>query len=89
MPIMDWDQVAMNGGPPCFYIEDDRYCGRAEGWQGHGPIHPFIAEWEHDCGNFDKSYVTIRTLGAKWTVCLNSNPELTIQFCPYCGARLI
>lgn len=44
---MDWQQVVMNGGPPCFYLEDDGYfCGRAEEWVGHEidePIHGFVS----------------------------------------------
>jgi len=28
---MDWMQIVLNGGPPCFHIEPDgRFCGRAE-----------------------------------------------------------
>lgn len=33
---MDWQQVVLNGGPPCFHVEDGRFCGRAERWHGHG-----------------------------------------------------
>jgi len=34
---MDWQQVVLNGGPPCFHIEDDgKFCGRAQRWDGHG-----------------------------------------------------
>lgn len=30
---MDWQQVVLNGGPPCFHLEKDgRFCGRAERW---------------------------------------------------------
>ena len=33
---MNWQQVALNGGPPCFFREEDgRFCGRAERWGGH------------------------------------------------------
>lgn len=33
---MDWMQVVLNGGPPCFHICDDgHFCGRAEAWDGH------------------------------------------------------
>lgn len=43
----DWQQVAMNGGPPCFHIDqrDGRFCLRAERWDGHRPpvvIHKFV-----------------------------------------------
>lgn len=41
----DWQQVAFNGGPPCFHVDADarRFCLRAERWQGHG-----IDRWRHD-----------------------------------------
>ena len=44
----DWTQVALNGGPPCFFLEDDRFCLRAERWPGHSyrdkyPEHRFIS----------------------------------------------
>lgn len=35
---LDWGQVVMNGGPPCFHQEEDGYddfCLRAERWAGH------------------------------------------------------
>jgi len=38
----DWQQVVLNGGPPCFHIGrgDIRFCLRAERW--HGPdTHKF------------------------------------------------
>ena len=38
---MDWMQVVLNGGPPCFHIEGGRFCGRAQRWQGHGGPHGF------------------------------------------------
>jgi hypothetical protein len=44
-PRMDWQQVALNGGPPCFYVEDGRYCGRAQRWAGHHGdpvVHEFV-----------------------------------------------
>ncbi len=33
----DWQQVVMNGGPPCFHYEKDRkrFCLRAQRWDGH------------------------------------------------------
>ncbi len=40
---MDWIQVVLNGGPPCFYLENDGFCGRAERWEGHGGLHPFVS----------------------------------------------
>lgn len=47
-PQMDWIQVVLNGGPPCFYVdpgEPERFCGRAERWQGHGvaTFHDFVS----------------------------------------------
>ena len=40
---MDWQQVVLNGGPPCFRIEGEKFCGRAERWQGHPVDHRFIS----------------------------------------------
>lgn len=43
---MDWQQVALNGGPPCFALLNDEngwYCGRAERWEGHDGEHRFIS----------------------------------------------
>jgi hypothetical protein len=34
----DWMQVVLNQGPPCFHIENGRFCFRAERW------HDEIAE---------------------------------------------
>lgn len=50
-PLMDWEQVALNGGPPCFYVETNtpdeqpRFCGRARRWQGHGvqTFHSYVS----------------------------------------------
>ena len=47
-PQMDWQQVALNGGPPCFAVNTpndlpNRYCGRAEQWEGHGSIHDYVS----------------------------------------------
>lgn len=44
-PQMDWRQVALNGGPPCFFVEGPQYCGRAERWPGHGnpAFHEFVS----------------------------------------------
>ncbi len=37
----DWQQVVLNGGPPCFHFESERgkFCLRAERWPGHGKAH--------------------------------------------------
>ena len=46
VPQMDWQQVALNGGPPCFALDHerpDRYCGRAQRWQGHDYDHKFVS----------------------------------------------
>lgn len=46
---MDWQQVVLNGGPPCFHLENKRFCGRSQRWDGHivttdGPlIHKFVS----------------------------------------------
>lgn len=52
-PWMDWEQVRLNGGPPCFHLdpehEGNRFCGRAQRWFGHiegacaYPDHNFIS----------------------------------------------
>lgn len=44
---MDWGQVVMNGGPPCFYLDEEHggFCGRAQRWDGHrdGISHRFVS----------------------------------------------
>ena len=43
---MDWQQVVLSGGPPCFAILDDEdgwYCGRAQRWEGHDGEHEFVS----------------------------------------------
>jgi len=42
---MDWMQIVLNHayGPPCFYLEDGRFCGRAKTWFGHdGAPHDYV-----------------------------------------------
>jgi hypothetical protein len=39
----DWQQVVLNGGPPCFHLEDGRFCFRAFRWQGHGIMHDYVS----------------------------------------------
>lgn len=41
----DWGQVVANGGPPCFHLENGRFCLRAEPWPGHGEpgFHEFVS----------------------------------------------
>ncbi len=45
LPQMDWQQVVLNGGPPCFYVEGPQYCGRAQRWPGHGneAFHDYVS----------------------------------------------
>ena len=31
----DWMQVVFNQGPPCFHVENGRFCLRTERWDGH------------------------------------------------------
>lgn len=45
---VDWQQVVLNGGPPCFAVEHGpRFCLRAERWMGHKQgfvgTHSFIS----------------------------------------------
>jgi hypothetical protein len=44
---MDWQQVVLNGGPPCFHLEPGsiKFCGRAERWAGHDgkSHHDFVS----------------------------------------------
>lgn len=43
---MDWQQVALHGGPPCFHVDHespDRYCGRAQRWDGHDHDHKYVS----------------------------------------------
>lgn len=44
----DWQQVVLNGGPPCFHMEEHgRFCLRAHKWDGHKtnpfPFHEFVS----------------------------------------------
>ena len=40
---IDWQQVVLNGGPPCFHIERGRFCLAAERWAGHGVFHNYVS----------------------------------------------
>lgn len=45
-PYMDWQQVVLNGGPPCFAVldaEENWYCGRAQRWDGHDYDHKYVS----------------------------------------------
>lgn len=40
---MDWQQVVLNGGPPCFCLQDDgNFCGRAQIWHSTD-THGFVS----------------------------------------------
>src|SRR5258708_20811377 len=43
----DWQQVVLNGGPPCFHIDPEgiepRFCLRAKFWAGHDDMHNFVS----------------------------------------------
>lgn len=44
---MDWKQVHLHGGKPCFYVEDDGYfCGRSERWHGHEITHNYVSLYD-------------------------------------------
>lgn len=58
LPVMDWEQVRLNGGPPCFALIGEvtpdgapRYCGRAQRWDGHPVDHAFVSEVERFADN--------------------------------------
>lgn len=35
----DWQQVVLNGGPPCFWLDETgHFCGRAQRWSGHDEV---------------------------------------------------
>src|SRR6266568_1804337 len=40
---IDWNQIALNGGPPCFFIKDSLFCLRAERWGGHNSYHKYVS----------------------------------------------
>lgn len=41
---MDWVQVVLNNGAPCFRVEEDgHFCGRAKRWPGHDESHKFVS----------------------------------------------
>jgi len=41
----DWVQVFLNRsyGPPCFHLEGEAFCLRAQRWDGHWFHHSFIS----------------------------------------------
>jgi hypothetical protein len=41
---MDWEQVRLNGGPPCHEsMGDGTLCGRAQRWFGHPSDHKYMS----------------------------------------------
>jgi len=50
---IDWEQVVFNGGPPCFHLEGNKFCLRAERWAGHEVMHAYkpLAELIKDVRN--------------------------------------
>lgn len=41
---IDWQQVVGNGGPPCFFVENGRFCLRAQRWGGHSSdFHYYVS----------------------------------------------
>lgn len=43
LSCIDWQQVVLNGGPPCFFIENGRFCLAAKRWAGHGSYHQYVS----------------------------------------------
>ncbi len=41
--LTDWEQVRLNGGPPCFHLWGGRFCLRARRWDGHGVDHAYVS----------------------------------------------
>lgn len=44
--VVDWMQVVLNQGPPCFHLEEyGSFCLRSERWDGHGieDFHDFVS----------------------------------------------
>lgn len=71
---MDWQQVVLNGGPPCFHVDDDgKFCGRAERWVGH-EVTPREAWSLH-------SFVSLAELIRR----LSAAPSGAQARCPRCG----
>ena len=38
----DWVQVVLNGGPPCFHLEGNIFCLRAQSWHDSRGTHRFV-----------------------------------------------
>lgn len=42
--LADWRKVVLNGGPPCFHLEEDgTFCLRAKQWDGHDDLHRYVS----------------------------------------------
>lgn len=42
----DWQQVVLNGGPPCFAmpaLDRGAFCLRAKRWDGHDSMHRYVS----------------------------------------------
>jgi len=76
-PQMDWQQVVLNGGPPCFAVldgEETWFCGRAERWAGHNGEHTFVSL---------QDYIRQREEEVR------AEPVPIILHCPQCGEQHI
>lgn len=74
---MDWIQVVLNGGPPCFFFESDerRFCGRAKRWDGHTDKDEYP---EHRYVSLDALLATARAEGER-----NAVESACLKTCPY------
>lgn len=43
LSCIDWQQVVLNGGPPCSFIEGERFRLRAQRWAGHEILHGYVS----------------------------------------------
>lgn len=41
--LANWGQVVGHGGPPCFHIEDGRFCFRSVRWGMHNGLHKYVS----------------------------------------------
>lgn len=87
-PVMDWEQVRLNGGPPCYAVLPDapgRYCGRAERWPGHPVDHPFIAGPATPTSTPKIGHLgpCTESCGCNWATPASDGEGL--KACPFCG----
>jgi hypothetical protein len=40
---VDWNQLLGHNGPPCFHVEKNQFCLRADYWPGHESMHKFVS----------------------------------------------